>query len=182
MESYVSNVLLCACYLTKSKGETNHHLLEIKHYILFQKGHIILVTSFIFFLFLIINLFFIGVQFTNIQLKISSLAIGSYVLKDNIWVIAGGKIFYLIIWCSMINFDKCCCPLPNFSSTSPWPHYCHCSGEMWKNFFHWNWQILKKYFHVFPDFRLHRFSGQTFWLTNKQSFPPSHITFMRPIH
>lgn len=46
MESYVSNILLYACYLTKSKGEIDH-LLEVKHYILFQKGHTILVISFI---------------------------------------------------------------------------------------------------------------------------------------
>lgn len=47
MESYVSNILLYACYLTKSKGEIDHYLLEVKHYILFQKGHMILVISFI---------------------------------------------------------------------------------------------------------------------------------------
>lgn len=49
MESDVSNILLCACYLTKSKGETDHHLLELKHYILSQKGYMILISSFVYF-------------------------------------------------------------------------------------------------------------------------------------
>lgn len=49
MESDVSNILLCACYLTKSKGETDQDLLEVKHYILSQKGYMILVSSFVYF-------------------------------------------------------------------------------------------------------------------------------------
>lgn len=48
MESCVSDILLCACYSSVSKGEIDHHLLEVKHYILCQKGHLILVMSFIF--------------------------------------------------------------------------------------------------------------------------------------
>lgn len=50
MESYVFNILLCACYSTTSRGEIDHHhLLEVKHYVLHQKGHMILIISFVYF-------------------------------------------------------------------------------------------------------------------------------------
>lgn len=45
-----------------------------------------------------------------------------YALKDNIWVISWGRVFHVIIWCSMINFDKYCCSfLLILSSTHPPP-------------------------------------------------------------
>lgn len=51
MESYSSNIMFCADYLTKSKVKIDQYLLVVKHYILCQKVQLILLTSFIFFCF-----------------------------------------------------------------------------------------------------------------------------------
>lgn len=47
MESYSSNIMLCASYLTKQKGKIDQYLLVVKHCILSQKVHLILLTSFV---------------------------------------------------------------------------------------------------------------------------------------
>lgn len=59
MESYVSNILLCAYYLINSKGEIDHHLLDIKHFI--QKVDLIFVTSLILSVFTFLYTFLRGI-------------------------------------------------------------------------------------------------------------------------